>query len=304
MIDLLSEPLREGITQRALAELLILGVVCGPLGVWVVLYRQSYAAESLAHSMLPGLVVATLVSIPLGFGAAAGLAVAAVAIAAASRQHAVSSDVAVAVTVTTLFGAGSLLALAPEVPVRLGEILFGDPLSVTTTDLLASAALALVTLVVLAHGHRALTLSGFDPQTAHSLGGNNGRAAVLLIGLLALTVLIAVQALGNLLVVAIVIAPGAAALRHNRSLATAIVAAAAIAVASGVAGIYLSYWADLAAGASIALCAIALFALAVVIPTSRSAGPARRRPGRADRAGRLPASPATDAGHASAGAGS
>jgi len=261
MIDLLTEPLRQGITQRALLELLILGVVCGPLGVWVVLYRQSYAAESIAHSMLPGLVIASLASIPLGVGAAAGLAVAAACIAAASRQHAVGSDVAVAVTVTALFGAGTLLALSPEVPVRLGEILFGDPLAVSPSDLIASALLAVVTLLALAYGHRSLTLSGFDPQTARSLGGGNTRAAAL-----ALTVLIAVQALGNLLVVAIVIAPGAAALRLSRSLSGAVRLAAATAVAAGVAGIYLSYWANLAAGASIALCAIALFLLAMLVP--------------------------------------
>jgi len=266
MIDLLTEPLRQGITQRALLELLILGVVCGPLGVWVVLYRQSYAAESIAHSMLPGLVIASLASIPLGVGAAAGLAVAAACIAAASRQHAVGSDVAVAVTVTALFGAGTLLALSPEVPVRLGEILFGDPLAVSPSDLIASALLAVVTLLALAYGHRSLTLSGFDPQTARSLGGGNTRAAALLLGLLALTVLIAVQALGNLLVVAIVIAPGAAALRLSRSLSGAVRLAAATAVAAGVAGIYLSYWANLAAGASIALCAIALFLLAMLVP--------------------------------------
>ena len=72
-MDLLTEPLREGITQRAILELLILAVVCGPLGVWVVLYRQSYATESIAHSMLPGLVIASLASIPLGFCSSGGL---------------------------------------------------------------------------------------------------------------------------------------------------------------------------------------------------------------------------------------
>ena len=134
-MDLLTEPLREGITQRAILELLILAVVCGPLGVWVVLYRQSYATESIAHSMLPGLVIASLASIPLGFGATSGLAVAAICIAAASRQRAVGADVAVAVTVTGLFGLGTLLALSPDVPVRLGEILFGG----ATRTVLASA---------------------------------------------------------------------------------------------------------------------------------------------------------------------
>jgi ABC-type Mn2+/Zn2+ transport system permease subunit len=276
MAAFLTEPLREGITQRALLELLILGVVCGPLGVWVVLYRQSYAAESIAHSMLPGLVIASLASIPLGLGAAAGLAVAAACVAAASRQQAVGPDVAVAVTVTALFGAGTLLALSPEVPVRLGEILFGDPLGVSTGDLIASALLAVLTLAALAFGHRSLTLSGFDPQSAQSLGGGNARAASLLLGLLALTVLIAVQALGNLLVVAIVIAPGAAALRLSRSLVGALAIAAAGAVAAGVAGIYLSYWADLAAGASIALCAVVVFVVAMLVPRSTAPAPAAR----------------------------
>ncbi len=296
MADLI-EPFQQGITQRALLELLILGVVCGPLGVWVVLYRQSYAAESIAHSMLPGLVLAALISVPLGLGAAAGLAIAAACIAAASRQSAVSSDVAVAVTVTTLFGIGTLLALSPDAPLRLGELLFGDPLSVSISDLLASAGLAIVALVALAYGHRSLTLSGFDPQTARSLGGSNGRAAWLLMALLAMTVLIAVQALGNLLVVAIVIAPAAAALRLSSSLAGALTLAAGAAVASGVAGIYLSYYADVAAGASIALCAIALFVAALFVggfkPSSRSDGPARRRSVRARRRDRRPASSAT-----------
>ena len=271
MADFLTEPLREGITQRALLELLILGVVCGPLGVWVVLYRQSYAAESIAHSMLPGLVLASIAAIPLGLGAAAGLAVAAACIAAASRQHAVEGDVAVAVTVTGLFGAGTLLALSPEVPVRLGEILFGDPLGVSTGDLVASALLATVALGALARGHRALSLSAFDPQSAASLGGGTARASALLLALLALTVLIAVQALGNLLVVAIIIAPGAAALRLSRSLPRVLVMAAVGAGLTGVAGIYLSYWADLAAGASIALCAVALYLLSLAV---RRPGPA------------------------------
>jgi len=227
MTDLLTEPLRDGITQRAILELLILAVVCGPLGVWVVLYRQSYATESIAHSMLPGLVIASLASIPLGLG--------------------------------------TLLALSPDVPVRLGEILFGDPLAVSAGDLAASAALAVVTLLALARGHRSLTLSGFDPQTARNLGGGNQRAAALLLSLLALTVLIAVGSLGNLLVVAIVIGPGAAALRIARSLTGALWIAAAAAAFAGVAGIYLSYWAELAAGASIAICAVAVFALAMAM---------------------------------------
>ena len=274
-MDLLLDPLRNGITQRALIDLLILGVVCGPLGVWVVLFRQSYSAESMAHSMLPGLVVAALIGAPLGVGAAAGLAVAAATIAIASRQRLVGPDAAVAVAVTTLFGLGTLLALSPQTPLRLGELLFGDPLSVSTADLLASAALALAGLAALAAGHRTLTLGGFDPQSAGNLGAGPGAATWLLLALLALTTLIAVQALGNLLVVAIVIGPAAAALQLCDRLVPALATAAAFAVAAGVAGIYLSYWAELAAGASIAICAVATLGLAAVATSLR--GPATRR---------------------------
>lgn len=269
VLDTLIEPFRQGIGQRALVELIMLGVVCGPLGVWIVLFRQSYAAESIAHSMLPGLVLAALVGLPLGFGAAAGLALAALLIGLASRQVGVGSDVAVAVTVTTLFGVGVLLALSPAAPLRLGELLFGDPLSVDSGDLIASGALALLSLGVLAAGHRSLLVVGFDPRTAASLGSSTQRVGVLLLLLLALTTLVAVQALGNLLVVAIVIAPAAAALRLGSRLAPTLAIAAGIAVGSGIAGIYLSFYAEVATGASIAICAIAAFA--VTLPLGSSA---------------------------------
>ena len=263
MIDALTDPLASGIGTRALIELVLLGAICGPLGVWAVLYRQSYAAESISHSMLPGLVLASLAGIPLGLGAAAGLAGAALAIAAVSRRAEVSEDAAVAVVVTTLFGAGALLALSPEVPVRLGELLFGNPLSVSWTDIAASAGLALAAALALSYGFRPLALSGFDPQSAPSLGGSARLASNLLLCLIAVTILVAVQALGNLLVVAIVVGPAAAALRFSSRLGPALAVAAALAVGAGVTGYYLSYYAEIAAGASIALCALGAFALSL-----------------------------------------
>lgn len=265
MIELLTVPFEGGIGQRALAEVVLLGAVCGPLGVWVVLYRQSYAAESIAHGMLPGLVLAAAVGIPLGIGAAAGVALAVVCIALASGRRLVGPDVAVAVTVTTLFGAGALLALVQDSPPRLGSLLFGDPLSVDGGDLLASAALVIAAGAILAGGHRSLVLSGFDPQSAASAGGSNPRATLLVGVLVGATILVAVQALGNLLVVAIIVAPAAAALRVCARLLPAMACAAALAVAAGVGGLYLSHYAELAAGASIALCAVATFALALPV---------------------------------------
>jgi len=274
MIEALTEPFEQGIGQRALVEAIVLGAVCGPLGVWVVLFRHSYAAESIAHGMLPGLVLAALAGIPLGLGAAAGLILAATAISLASRDPVIGADVAVAVAVTALFGAGALLALAPDAPARLGELLFGDPLGVTAGDLAASIALAAFVLGALWAAHRRLALVAFEPQSAPSIGARPGRVELAVLLLLALTTLVAVQALGNLLVVALIIGPAAAALRLASRLPAALVLAAGLAACAGVGGLYASHYLKLAAGASIALAAIAIFALS--LPLGRSHAGRRR----------------------------
>ncbi len=274
MLELITDPFSGGIAQRALLEVVILGLVCGPLGVWVVLYQQSYAAESISHSMLPGLVIAALVGVPLGLGAAVGLLVAVAMIAAVATDESIGADTAVAVGVTALFGFGSLLALSPQTPIGLGELLFGDPLSVRADDLIASGVLALLTGAVLAGAHRTLTLSCFDPASAASLGGSNRSATWLVLGLIAATTLVAVQALGSLLVVAVVIGPAAAALRLQSRLRPALWTAAFLAVTAGVGGLYVSHYLELAAGASIALAAFATFVLTLPV---RAPGRVARR---------------------------
>lgn len=240
-----------GIQQRALAELLLLSVACGPLGVWIVLYRQAFAAESLAHAMLPGLVGAALLGLPLLLGGVAGLLAAAAAVGLAGRDQRLGSDTAVAVAVTGLFGLGTLLALAPETPARLQELLFGDLLGVSRGDLLAAALLAPTMAVALALLHRRLA-GVFD--------GAGALTALLL--LLAAATAVAVQGLGNLLVLALLVAPGAAALALSRRLVPALLLSVALAAAAGVAGLLLSYHAETAAGASVALCAVAVAGLA------------------------------------------
>lgn len=268
MIDWLLEPFSQGIGLRALAEVVILGVACGPLGVWIVLYRQAYAAESIAHSILPGLVIAALAGIPLGLGAAAGLVVAVACIALAMRARQISPDVAVAAVVTTMIGLGSLLALAPSTPARLGELLFGDPLSVSSTELVATAVVAATVVAALAAGRRALTLVAFDPGVAGAFGFSHRRAELALLAMIGLATLAAVQALGNLLVVAILIAPAAAALVASRRIAIAMPLAAVLAALAGFAGLTLSYRIDVAAGATIAAVAVAEVAILAIVAST------------------------------------
>ena len=249
--------LADPITRRALLEVLILALALGPLGVWVLLHRQAYAAESMSHGLLPGLVLAALAGVPLVVGAAGGAIVAAAAIALAARDERIGADLGVAVAVSTLFGLGALLALSPDAPPRLQELLFGDLLGISTADLLAAGGLALATGAALAAAHRPLALTAFDRDAAPSLGATAARWETALLVLLAVGTVAAAPGLGSLLLVALIVAPAAAALQLTRRLAPALAIAAGVAAAAGIAGLALSYYADLAAGASVAMCAVA-----------------------------------------------
>jgi ABC-type Mn2+/Zn2+ transport system permease subunit len=257
MLDWLTDPFQAAFMRRALAEVLVLGLACGPLGAWILLYRQSYAAESISHGMLPGLVLAAVAGAPLVLGAAGGVLVAAGAVALAGRDERLGGDTGVAVAVSGLFGLGALLALSPESPPRLQELLFGDLLGATGTDLAAAAALAGVVAVALALAHRRLSLSAFDRTAARSLGASPARWELVLLILLALATVAAAPGLGSLLLVALIIAPGAAALRLAARMPVALALAAGIGALAGLAGLVLSFHLGIAAGAAVALCAVA-----------------------------------------------
>jgi ABC-type Mn2+/Zn2+ transport system permease subunit len=255
----LMDPWREPIVQRAFAEIVLLGIVGGVLGCWVVFYELSYSAESLSHAVFPGLVVAALAGASLVLGAAAGLIVAAAAIALAGRAPEIGSDTAVGVVVSGLVGLGALLALSADSPPGLNNLLFGDILGVSDLDIALAAALAALSVTVLGVFHRQLVLVGFDRTSAHALGGRPLLVDAVLLVLLALAVLVGVQGLGSLLVVTILVGPAATARLVAHRIAPMMALATLFAVLAGAAGLYLSYYADTAAGASIAGAIVALY---------------------------------------------
>lgn len=262
--------------QRALAEIVLIGVAGGALGCWVVLYGFSYAAESLAHSLFPGLVLAAIAGVPLLLGAAPAALVAALAIALGARAAGVSREAAVAVAVTTMLGLGVLLALSPRSPPGVEALLFGDPFGVADADLAAAAALAALVLLSLRLLHGRLLVAGFDRGAARALGVSPALADAALLVLLAAATVVAVQGLGNLLVVAVFVGPAAAARRLADRVLPAMLLATAIAVLAGVAGLYLSYYAGTAGGASVAAAIVAAYLLS--LPLGRLF--AARRPAR------------------------
>ena len=249
--------------QRALAEVVLVGVAGGALGCWVVFYGLSYAAESLAHSLFPGLVAAAIAGVPLLLGATPAIVVAALAIALAARIAGVSREAAVAVVVTTMFGLGVLLALSPQSPPGVEALLFGDVFGVTDADLLTATGLVVVVLVGLRLLHGRLLVAGFDRGTARSLGVSPAFADAALLVLLAAGIVVAVQGLGNLLVVAVFVGPAATARQLSDRMLPMMVLSATIAALAGVAGLYLSYYAGTAGGASVALTIVAVYLLSL-----------------------------------------
>jgi ABC-type Mn2+/Zn2+ transport system permease subunit len=259
MAHALVDPWSQGFVQRAFLELTLLGVVSGALGCWVIFYELSYGAESLAHALFPGLVLAALAGAPLVLGAGGGVLVAAAAIAVFGRTPEVGRDTSIAVVITTLFGLGVLLALTPASPPGLSELLFGDVLAVSGTDLVIAGGLGVVVLSSLVLLHPQLLTVGFDRVNAAAFGGRPLLADLGLLGLLGLGIVIGVQGLGSLLVLAVLVGPAATSRLLTRRMLPMMALAAGIAVACGAGGLYLSYYAETAGGASVAGLTVAVY---------------------------------------------
>jgi ABC-type Mn2+/Zn2+ transport system permease subunit len=272
MIDFVTDPLGQEFIRRALLEVGLISLAGGALGCWVIFYGVSYAAESLSHALFPGLVVAALAGIPILVGGIPGIAVAAIAIALVGRVPGIGRDTAVAVVVTGFFGLGALLALSPDSPPGIQNLLFGDILAPSNSDLRISAILALGVVVSLIAIHWRLLAVAFDRTTARSLGASPTIVDIAVLILLAAAVLVAAQGLGTLLAVAALVGPAATARVISHRIGSMMIAASAIGICAGVIGLYLSYYAGVAAGAAIAGTIVAAYLVAMAGASLRSLG--------------------------------
>ncbi len=276
--EILVAPWEGGVGLRSMLEMLLIAPVVGALGVWVALSRLSYLAESFSHSLLPGTVAAGLIGIPVVAGAPVAAAVCAAALAyLLARRHRfkIGRDSAIAVVVTTMLALGVAIALLPDAPPRLQELLFGNVLGITDLDLALTASLAALALLGLWIFHRDLALAVFDRQTAHSLGVSTRLADTLLLVFIAIAVTVAVQGLGNLLIFGLLLAPASAAVHCTYSLRRAFILATLFAAFAGVGGLYVSYYAETAVGSSISLTALSIFVV-VRLAAMREFGRNRR----------------------------
>jgi manganese/iron transport system permease protein len=271
VVEWLIEPFRFGFMQTALIAAVLVGLACASIGVYVVLRRMAFIGDALAHTVLPGLVVAYLNQWSLFGGALIAGVLTALGIGWLSRRDAIREDTAIGIMFTGMFALGILLISTVRSFRDLSHILFGNILGVTTDELVLIALITLGTLALLVLFHKELELTSFDPIHAEVIGLRANRLRYLLLILLAFTVVSSIQVVGVVMTSALLITPAAGAALLTQRLSRMFAIAVGIAVLSGIVGLYASYYANVSSGAAIVLTATALFAVAWIVHSLRRA---------------------------------
>lgn len=271
LLDLLLEPLSYGFLQRGLVAGILIGVICAVIGTFVVLKGFAFIGDALAHIAFTGIVVAFIAGFAFYLGALVAAVLAALGIGVVSRRAGISTDTSIGILFSGVFALGIVLASVgiQTYTVDLFSYLFGDILGVRADDLVAIALLgALVLLVVLALFKELLFVS-FDPVVAEAAGLPGGVLQMLLLVLLAVTVVVSVQAVGVVLVVAMLVTPSATAYLLTNRFGRMMALGAGFGALSALIGFYLSYYLNVPSGGTIVLVASAFFLLALIFSPKR-----------------------------------
>ncbi|MGL4648489.1 MAG: metal ABC transporter permease [Caldilineaceae bacterium] len=269
-MDWLLEPLQYSFMVRGLIAAVLVGIICPIVGSYMILRGMSFFGDALSHAILPGIVVAFLLNLPLAIGALVAGVIAALAIGVISQRGRVQEDTAIGIVFAGSFALGvALISTVQGYTVDLTHIMFGDVLGVSTSDLWWTAGLgALVLLVVFAFYKELLVLT-FDPTLALVLRLPARALRYLLLILIAVTIVVSLQTVGIALMLAMLVTPAAAAQLLTRRLPAMMAVAAGLGVFSNVAGLYLSFYVNIASGPAMVLVATAIFALVFLFAPQR-----------------------------------
>jgi manganese/iron transport system permease protein len=267
-MNLIFDPLTQPFFIRAMAASAIVGLVCATVGSYMVLRGLAFMGDALSHSAFPGVVVAFMLKAPFYLGASIAAVATALAIGWVTRQGKLRGDTAIGVLFAGMFALGVFLySLIPNYVGDLIQLLFGEVLGIGLSDLVSLVVLAAIVLATVALLWKELLYSTFDPLGAAASGLPVGKLDYLLLALIALTIVISLQSVGVILVVAMLVTPAATAQLVSNSFGRLVVVAAAIGIVSPIVGLYISYWANSASGATIVLVETAVFVV-VQIATS------------------------------------
>ncbi|MFZ5855171.1 MAG: metal ABC transporter permease [Chloroflexota bacterium] len=264
MIDALLDPLRYEFFIRALIAAGLVGTVTAVVGTFVVLKGLAFIGDAVSHAAFPGLVVAFLLQGPYLLGAAVAAIATSLAIGYVSQRTRLRMDTTIGVLFAGMFALGIFLfSTIRGFVADLFSFLFGNVLAITTVDLVSLAILSAIVLATVAALWKELLYATFDPLGAAAAGLRVEWLEYLFLGLVGVTIVVSLQAVGIILVVAMLVTPAATAqllvVRFTRMMAIAL----AVGVGSAIAGLYLSYWLDAASGATIVLIQTGLFLLAL-----------------------------------------
>ena len=274
------EPFGYAFMQRALVEVVLTGAVTGAIGTYVVLRGLSFIGDALSHAIFPGVVIAFLLgrSVFLGALVFGLLTSASIVVLATSRR--IKEDSAIGVLFAGTFALGVVLISTTRNFARdLASFLFGNVLGVTTGDMWLSATVGGLVVILMVLFHKELVLVAFDRAAAQALGIRVFWLDLLLLVLISLTIVVSLSAVGNILVVALLVTPAAAARLLTDRVTVMIGLSASFGVIAGVLGLLVSYHADVAAGGTIVLVATFLFGLVWLLAPTHGVlvAPWRRR---------------------------
>ena len=258
----LVDPLSYGFMWRGLLASIMVGVICSVLGTYVILQGMAFFGDALAHAILPGVVLAYLAGWPLVIGALGFGILTAIGIGALSERGEVREDTAIGIVFAGSFAFGvALLSTVRSYAVDLAHILFGDVLGVSTADLWMIFVLGALVLLTIFLFYKEFLVLAFDPTLAVVLRLPVMLLRYLLLVLIAVTIVVSLQVVGIALVLAMLVTPAAAAQLLTRRLPVMMAIAALIGAVSNVAGLYLSYYVNVASGPAMVLVATSIFIL-------------------------------------------
>ena len=263
MIAWLLEPLAYSFMQRGFLAALMVGILCSVVGCYVVLRSMAFLGDALAHAILPGVAIAYLLHANLMIGALAAAILVAAGIGLFSRQGTLKEDTAIGILFTAALALGvALISSIRSYAVDLTHILFGNILGVSWNDLWLIGGVGLAVLVVLIGFYRPFLILSFDPVLASTLRLPVQFLRNLLLILLALSIVVSIQAVGVGLAAAMLVTPAATAYLLARRLPRMMAISACIGAVSSLVGLYISYYANIASGSAVVLVATLLFLLA------------------------------------------
>jgi ABC-type Mn2+/Zn2+ transport system permease subunit len=282
----LAAPLELGFMQRGMAAAALIAVVCAVIGAFVVMQELAFIGDALAHASFPGVVLAFMLKLNRALGGAVVGILTALGIGLVARRSRLSQDTAIGVLFAGTFALGIvLLSTIKNYTKDLFGLLLGDVLAIQVGDVLTIAGMGALVLIVVFALYKELVLLTFDPLQVEIIGLPANLLRQLLLALMAITIVISIQTVGIVLVVAMLVTPAATASLLARRFPMVMLLGAIQGVIGVVGGLYLSFYLNIASGATIVLVLTGMFAAALLL------APRLRRP--ANR----PASTAPNAAH-------